>query len=154
MPTLRSHRVWLCIAGLALAALTMVAEAAAEFRSVGPAPAIMFDAPGQRARKLFIAPPGMPLEIVLANGDWVRVRDAAGELAWIEARALVPRRMLVVEATQASIRTAANDAAPVVFTAGKGVLLELAEPIASGWIKVRHRDGESGFVRASEVWGE
>ena len=34
------------------------------------------------------------------------------------------------------------------------VLLELAEPIASGWIKVRHRDGDSGFVKAAEVWGE
>jgi hypothetical protein len=41
-----------------------------------------------------------------------------------------------------------------VFTASKGVLLELAEPITSSWIKVKHRDGETGYLKASEVWGE
>jgi SH3-like domain-containing protein len=67
---------------------------------------------------------------------------------------LLPRRTLIVEVDQAAIRASENDNAPVVFTASKGVLLELAEPIKSGWIRVRHRDGESGFIKASEVWGD
>jgi hypothetical protein len=41
-----------------------------------------------------------------------------------------------------------------VFTAVKGVLLELAEPVASSWVKVRHRDGDIGYAKASDVWGE
>jgi hypothetical protein len=112
------------------------------------------DAPGQKAAKLFIAPPGMPVEIVLVNGEWSRVRDATGDLSWIESRYLIARRSLVVEVPMAAIRATADERAAVIFTAPKGILLELAEPIASGWIKVRHRDGESGFVKASEVWGE
>jgi hypothetical protein len=36
----------------------------------------------------------------------------------------------------------------------RGVLLELAEPVASSWIKVRHRDGPTGFVRTADVWGD
>jgi len=40
------------------------------------------------------------------------------------------------------------------------VLLELAEPATSpvataspGWVKVRHRDGQTGFLRVSQVFG-
>lgn len=143
---------------LALPALLWLAAAsgaaAADFKSVGPGPAIMYDAPAQKSRKLYVAPAGMPVEIVFANGDWTRVRDAAGDLSWMETRFLSPRRTFVVEVAQLTARSAANDNAPAVFTAAKGVLLELAEPISSAWVKVRHRDGETGYVKASEVWGD
>lgn len=127
---------------------------AVDYKSVGPGPAVMLDAPGAKARKLFIAPAGMPVEVVVTSGDWSRVRDAAGDLAWVENKALTDKRMLVVESAQATARSAANDGAPVAFTAARGVLLEVAEPISSGWIKVRHRDGDVGFVKAADVWGE
>ncbi len=140
-------------AALWLAAASGTAGAA-DFKSVGPGPAIMYDAPAQKSRKLHVAPAGMPVEIVFANGEWTRVRDPVGDLSWIESRSLSPRRTLVVEVAQLSARSAANDSAPVVFTAAKGVLLELAEPINSAWIKVRHRDGDTGYVKAAEVWGD
>lgn len=127
---------------------------AADFKSVGPAPAIMYDAPAQKSRKLHIAPLGMPVEIVFANGDWVRVRDAAGDLSWMESRSLSPQRTVVVEVTQATVRATAADSAPVVFNAAKGVVFDLAEPPASGWIKVKHRDGDTGYIKPIEVWGE
>lgn len=130
------------------------AAAAIEFKSVGAAPAVMYDAPSAKGRKLYVAPRGMPVEVVLTYGEWNKVRDAAGDMAWIEARRLTPRRHLVVRVANARVRVSADDAAPLVFTADKGVLLELVEPIASGWVKVRHRDGQVGFARASDVWGE
>ncbi len=140
----------------AVAALALLAGSAqaVDYRSVGPAPAVMYDAPGQKSKKLWVAPPGMPLELVLTSGDWSRVRDAAGDLAWIENKSLVAKRMLVVESAQAAVRVAANDSAAVAFNIGKGVLLELAEPMSSGWIKVRHRDGDTGYIKAADVWGE
>jgi SH3-like domain-containing protein len=51
------------------------------------------------------------------------------------------------------VRAAADDNAATVFTADKGVLLELAESAGNGWIKVRHRDGLSGYVKSSDIWG-
>ena len=128
--------------------------AAAEFRAVGAAPAILYDAPSEKGRKVFVAPRGMPVEVVLSYGDWTKVRDAGGDLSWVESKQLTPRRMLVVTATSARLRANAEDSAPVVLTADRGVLLELAEPVVSGWFKVRHRDGISGFVRATDVWGD
>lgn len=127
---------------------------AAEFRSVGQAAAIMYDAPSFKGRKMYVAPRGMPVELVLTYGEWTKVRDAAGDLAWIESGALTNRRMLVVNAARAQVRAAADESAPLVFTAERGVLLELVEPVAGTWLRVRHADGSAGYVRASEVWGE
>ena len=140
---------------VSLLALLGTARAAnVEFKSIGLTPAIMFDAPSQRGRKLFVAPPGMPVEIVLVNGEWSRVRDLTGELSWVESRALSNQRNLIVEVPQVTVRATASESGAAVFTASKGVLLELAEPITSSWIKVKHRDGETGYLKASEVWGE
>ena len=141
---------------LAAVAATMLAPVAwaADFKSVGAAPAIMYDAPSETGRKVFIAPRGMPVEVVLSYGDWTKVRDVSGDLSWVEARALDARRHVVVNVAGGKVRGAADEASPVVFTADRGVLLELAEPISSGWIKVKHRDDQGGFIRASEVWGD
>jgi hypothetical protein len=40
-----------------------------------------------------------------------------------------------------------------VFQARRGVALEVIELGAGPWVKVRHRDGQIGFVRANQVWG-
>lgn len=146
-----------CLAASAASAcisLLPLSACAIEFKAVGAVATVMFDAPSLKGSKVFIAPPGMPVEVVLDDGDWSRVRDVSGELAWVESQRLTARRMLIVEVPQATVRAAASKDAPVVFTAIQGVLLELAAPIVSDWIKVRHKDGELGFVKASEVWGE
>ncbi|WP_019142126.1 SH3 domain-containing protein [Noviherbaspirillum massiliense] len=142
------------IAFLALVFAACGVAHATEFRSVGAAPAVLYDAPTEKGRKVFIAPRGMPVEVVLTYGAWTKVRDASGDLSWIESKMLSPRRSVIVSAASAKVRTAADDNAPLVFTADKGVLLELADPVASSWIRVRHRDGQAGFVKAAEIWGE
>lgn len=141
---------------LAAVAATMLAPvaSAADFKSVGAAPAIMYDAPSEKGRKVFIAPRGMPVEVVFTYGDWSKVRDVSGDLSWVESKALNPKRNVVVNVAGAKVRSAAEDSAPVAFIAEKGVLLELAEPIASGWLKVKHRDGQAGYVKAADVWGD
>ena len=139
----------------AFAALLIGGSAhALDFRSIGASPAVLYDAPSEKGRKVFVAPRNMPVEVVLSYGEWMKVRDAAGDLAWVQTKMLVPKRHVMVTASGARVRAAAEEGAPVVFTADKGVLLEVADPSASGWIRVRHRDGQGGFVRAAEVWGE
>jgi SH3-like domain-containing protein len=127
---------------------------AADYKAVGASPVIMYDAPSERGRKVFVAPRGMPVEVVLTYGDWSKVRDVGGDLLWVESKALTPKRTVVVKTATAKIRSAADDAAPVVFSADRSVILELTETAGSGWLKVRHRDGLSGFVKAADVWGE
>lgn len=136
-----------------LAILFAPAALALDYRSVGSEPAILYDAPTLRGQRLYVAPRGMPLEVVVGQGDWQRVRDAAGDLAWIEKKALVDKRT-VVTTTVATVRHAAAQTAVAAFQVQKGVLLELVEPPAAGWVRVRHADGSAGYVAASEVWGD
>jgi SH3-like domain-containing protein len=142
---------------LAISLLSLLASGMAhaiEFKSVGAVPAILYDAPSEKGRKVFVAPRGMPVEVVLTYGEWTKVRDAGGDLAWVESKSLAPKRSVITSVAGAKVRAAADDASPVVLTADKGVLFELSEPASSGWIKVRHRDGQSGFIKSAEIWGE
>lgn len=141
------------IVAVALPLLACASAQALDYRSVGAHPAVLYGAPSTRAAKQYIVPPGAPLEIVLTYGEWVKVRDMSGDLAWTEAKGLSKQRTVIVRAANTKVRGAADDSAPVVFTADKGVLLELAEPASNGWTKVKHRDGLAGYVRSSEIWG-
>lgn len=140
---------------IAAAALLLASAGsqAFDFKTVGAAPAILYDAPSTKGGKLFVVPRGTPLEVVLAYGEWVKVRDVAGDLAWTEAKGLSAKRNVIVRVANVKVRGTADDAALPVFIADKGVLLELAEPAAGGWVKVRHRDGLVGYVKNTDVWG-
>ncbi len=133
--------------------LAAAAGHAADFKTVGTAPAVLYDAPSTKGTKLFIVPRGAPLEIVLAYGDWVKVRDASGETAWTPLRGLSAKRNVVARSNNVKVRSSEDDTATVVFTADKGVLLELLEPGGNGWTRVRHRDGLTGYVRSTDIWG-
>lgn len=128
---------------------------ALDFKSVGAAPAILYDAPSEKGRRVSIAPRGMPVEVVLTYGDWSKVRDATGALSWVMSKSLAAKRNVVVSVANAKIHASADEASATVFSADKNVLLELSDTAgASGWLKVKHRDGQSGYVKASEVWGD
>ena len=140
------------IAGAVLL-LASAAGHAVDFKSVGAAPVILYDAPSSKGGKLYVAPRGMPLEVVLSYGDWVKVRDASGEMAWTEAKGLSAKRNVVARAANLKVRASPDDTASAILLVDKGVLLEMSEQPSSGWVKVRHKDGQSGYVKTSEVWG-
>ncbi len=134
-----------CVASLAAQAL--------EFRSVDAEAAVLYDAPSAQAKKLFILSRHYPVEIIVALDKWVKVRDASGALAWMESSKLAAKRTVLVSTSIAEIRSQPDAAAALVFKAERDVALELVEIAGGGWVKVKHRDGQSGFVPLKEVWG-
>jgi SH3-like domain-containing protein len=140
------------IAGLGMI-LAAASSHAFDFKTVGPAPVVLYDAPSTKGGKLFVVPRGAPLEVVLAYGEWLKVRDVNGDMAWTEAKGLSAKRNVIARVANLKVRATADDAAAPVFTADKGVLLEVAEVTVGGWIKVRHRDGLVGYVKNAEIWG-
>ncbi len=137
---------------LLAASLAVLPALAVEFRTVATA-AVLYDAPSLRGRKLFVIKRDTPVELVVHLEGWAKVRDSEGDMAWLESKHLVMRHSLVVTAAGAQIRRSADAAAAVVFEAEQNVALDYLETAAGGWVKVRHRDGESGYVRADQVWG-
>ncbi|HTY02531.1 MAG TPA: SH3 domain-containing protein [Rhodocyclaceae bacterium] len=135
-----------------LAWLAAFPAAALEYRSVVE-PALLYDSPSQQGKPLYAIARGTPVEAIVVLDTWVKVRDSKGDLAWIEKRMLSDKRTLMVRADRAQVREQPEDSAALVFEAERDVLLEYVEPGPAGWIKVRHRDGQQGFVKAAQVWG-
>ena len=142
------------VGGVLLACWTSLAAAAAtlEFRCVGDNPAILYDGPSARASKIYVVNRGYPLEVILTVEGWVRVRDATGAFAWVEAKQLTDRRNVMVKVPVADVRAKPDESAPVAFQARENVLLELVA-VSGGWVQVRHREGGTGYIRAQHVWG-
>lgn len=137
---------------LLVAACCVLPALAVEYRTVEVA-TVLYDAPSQRGVKLFVIKRDTPVEVVVNLEGWAKVRDAEGGLAWIERKFLAERRSVIVSAELAEIRQKPDEASPLVFDAEKNVALDYVESVPGGWIKVRHRDGESGYVRSNQIWG-
>ena len=125
---------------------------ALDYRSVVEA-APLYDAPSARSSPLFVVLAGTPVELVVGLEGWSKVRDSRGDLAWIEKKHLTEKRNVIVRSDRAQIRAVAEDKAALVFEADRDVVLELLEAVPGGWVKVKHRDGQSGFLKAPQAWG-
>lgn len=140
------------LAALSFAVLALPA-AALDYRSVSVPAAILYDSPSQAGKKLYLIRALTPVEVVVRLEGWAKVRDAEGTLAWIEVRHLAERRTLLVTAATAEVRQSDKDGATVVGELAKWVAVDYLEAGAPGWVKVRHRDGATGYLRATQVWG-
>ena len=136
----------LLAAGLALPVFAI------EYRTVETA-TVLYDAPSQKGSKLFVIKRDTPVEIVVTLEGWSKVRDAEGGLSWIERKFLAERRSVQVTADRAEVRQKADENSPLLFEAEKNVSLDFLEAAPGGWVKVHHRDGATGFVRANQIWG-
>jgi SH3-like domain-containing protein len=129
---------------------------AAEFHATIDA-TVMYDAPSAKARPLFVLGRDVPLEVIVNVEGWMKVRDVGGTVAWVDKKSIGDKRMIVVRAPVADILANPVETSPLVFKAEQNVLLEIADTTyvtsTPGWVKVRHRDGQVGYVRIAQVWG-
>jgi SH3-like domain-containing protein len=127
---------------------------AVDFVSVGEGSAILYDAPSLKAKKLFVVNRYMPFEQIVALDNWVKVRDHSGGLYWLEKHTLSNKKYVFALNPVVDVRAEPDFAAQRLFQVQKQVALELLEVTGTGWVKVRHLDGETGYVPSAEVWGE
>jgi SH3 domain protein len=139
-----------------LAVLLGAAQAAhaLDYVSVDSSSAILYETDSLKSRKLYVVSRYMPLERVIDSANWVKVRDRAGSMAWVEKRVLSSKRYVVVTTERASVRQAPDAGAAVVFQVVQNVALEWLGAAGGGWSKVRHQDGATGYIRSTEVWGD
>lgn len=137
----------------ALAQTPAATPAAPLFAAIGERPAILYDGLSTKANKIFILSRQHPVEIIVKLDHWSKVRDAENTIGWMENSFMGDKRMVQVSMPGAEIRAAAGANAAIVFEAQRAVLLEVTGAATDGWLPVRHRDGQAGFVRLSQVWG-
>ena len=142
------------LAGLVLGSLLSAAHA--EFRQTTDSATVAYEGPSAKATRQFIYSRGTPVEVVVTIEGWVKVRDATGTLAWIERKALGERSNVQVKSAIADVYLSPDVASPILFRADSAVLLQIVTPQpanAGAWTQVRHRDGQTGFVRLDAVFG-
>ena len=148
------------LSGCLIAVALPAAAFAADFRATSDPATVLYDAPSSRAKPLFVYGRDVPVESLVTVEGWTKIRDASGTIGWMQSKSLSGKRMVVVRTAGADVRATADESAPVVFRADADLLLEIAEPAPSpsttaspGWLKVRHRDGQAGFIRVTQVFG-
>lgn len=144
---MKSSLLFLLVFGLATPAWAL------QFRSTAR-PAVLYDAPSQKAGKVTVAGAGVPFEIFVETEAWVKVRDVNGRLAWLEKSALGNARNVMVNVPEARVYAQNTPTAETRFRASRGVLLSARGAPQAGWLEVQHADGLSGWIRQHEVWGE
>lgn len=143
--------VRLCILSILMACSNMAS--AVEYLSV-LSQADLYDAPSLHAKKQGTVSGTMPYEVVVSLSDWIKVRDFTGKMYWLEARTLSKKRSLLTTAMRADVLQQPIFSSSLLFQVGQYVSLEWLETTGTGWVKVRHADGEVGYVRSEDVWGE
>lgn len=146
-------RCGVAIAGF-LALFAAGAARALDYASVATPSAILYDAPSLKGVKQYVISRYTPLEVVVTLNDWAKVRDQTGALAWIEKKALSNTRYVAITAPLADVRQTPDAKAALVFQARRLVALQWLEDTRTGWVKVRHQDGATGYIQIADVWGD
>jgi SH3-like domain-containing protein len=74
-------------------------------------------------------------------------------LYWIEKRTLSVKRFVMITLPLAAVRENPDANAVVIFQAPQQLALEWLADAGNGWLKVRHIDGTTGYIKFAEVWG-
>ncbi|PSJ18066.1 SH3 domain-containing protein [Nitrosomonas supralitoralis] len=123
------------------------------FFSIAENAIVMYDAPSLQADKLFVAGRHLPVEVVVDVDGWAKVRDSSGGLAWIQKKDLSQQRYVIVTVPLADVYQYADINSELVFQAEENIVMEWLQSDSNGWVKVRHPDGQIGFVKVNQVWG-
>jgi len=139
---------------VSLLVLMPLTALALDFRSIAAPKATLYDAPSAAATKVLLLSQNYPVEVVVNLGDWLKVRDAQGSLNWVESKNLSNKRTMLITQNNAEIRQSADAASTLLATVEKDVLLEVADTkFNRSQLKVKHRDGLSGYILLSSTWG-
>ena len=153
MPQKQTNIIRQFLLGLTVGLAFSSVAFALEYRSIVPAKAILYDAPSVEGSKLYILGQGYPVEVIVSLGEWIKIRDAAGSLSWIEGKQLSEKRTVLVM-VKSDIKSTDDTSSSLVATVEKDVVLELLSiSNKTGWVKVKHRDGVTGFLPRSVLWG-
>lgn len=140
------------VGALGLFAASALAQSGLDYRSIGASATIFYNAPSPLARKVAVVSRYYPVEVLIASGEWLKVRDSAGDLAWVESKNLSSKRMVIVSVASAQMRQKPEANSAGIAQIERNVVLEFIDYVP-GWVKVRHRDGLIGYLPITELWG-
>jgi SH3-like domain-containing protein len=130
------------IAGSALAVERMAVKAGiANLRS----------GPGTKYDVLWQVEKYHPLLIIEKKGNWYKIKDFEGDMAWIHKSLLGNIKGVIAIKANCNVRSQANTKSKVLFTVERGVPFKVLKRKGE-WIRIEHADGEIGWIYKTLVW--
>lgn len=135
-----------------LVLVLFVGTASAERLSVAASKVNVRSGPGTSHEILWSVGKYYPVDIIKKSGNWYRIRDFEGDTGWIFRSLLKKIPAVIVKGTIVNVREGPGTSYRVLFQAEKGVSFKLLNR-KKRWLRVRHADGEVGWIHESLVWG-
>ena len=149
-PLLALPALVLCLACLLGAA--SAAQAASRLLAVTSKEANFRSGPSTKSDILFTMGRYYPVKVLQKKGNWYRVEDFENYRAWVHRSLLGRVKAVVVKAEIANIRDQPSTRGQIVLKAKRYVPFKVLGR-QKDWLKVRHDDGEVGWMHRSLVWG-
>lgn len=144
-------KLCLFLTSLLLFCLVPLAQAI-EMASIDRPKVNMRNGPGTNYSILWELGKGYPLMILDRQGEWLKVRDFEDDEGWVYSPLVGRTPHLVVKVDIANIRSGPGTDYRLVGQARYGVVLQTVER-SSGWVKVRHENGLTGWISRDLLWG-
>ena len=137
---------------VALLILSLPAAAvAAEYVSVKKDGVNIRSGPGTDHNVVWQVFESFPLKVLQRDGKWVSVVDYQGDKGWIYAPLVTSRKTVIVNVETGNMRSRPSTNDDVIAEVKKGVVFEARE-MSGDWIKVRYKDGLTGWMHNSLLW--
>jgi SH3-like domain-containing protein len=107
--------------------------------------------PGSEHEVLWQAEKYYPMVSVKKKGNWIHFKDFEGYEGWVYKPLLSKKKSVVVKVGKCNVRKGPGKSYPIVFTADKGTpFLVISEK--KGWYRLKHSDGDTGWVKTTLLW--
>lgn len=140
----------LCLVVLLM--LVAPAPGRAEMVSVNRPKINMRSGPGTQYGVMWELGRGYPLKVLGRQGNWLKVIDFENDTGWIYKPLVSHRAYLIVKKPVVNIRSGPGTGYRLIGKANYGVVLRTVSRSRS-WVKIRHENGLTGWVKRSLLWG-
>jgi len=138
---------------LAIVFLSVTAANAIRLVSVAGERVNMRSGPGANHAVLWELGEGYPLKVLGTKGKWLKVADFEGDVGWVAAKLVNRKPHLIVKKPVVNIRSGPGTKYKLVGKANYGVVFKTLKQGRNGWVKVKHENGLSGWVKRTLLWG-
>lgn len=134
-----------------LCLLVFAAEASAKRLAVGVEKANVRSGPGTKHDILWSVGKYYPFDVLKKSGRWYKIRDFEGDVGWMYGSLLRQIPSVIVKAGLVNVRENPGTNFRILLQAERGVCFKRLGQKGK-WLKVRHADGEVGWIHKSLVW--
>ncbi|MBI1784175.1 SH3 domain-containing protein [Candidatus Sumerlaeota bacterium] len=108
--------------------------------------------PGEKYDVIMTFTKDYPLKVLGRSEGWIKVTDVEGDRGWVSVKQVAFDQFVITKSDKSNVRTGNGTENPIAFTTQKNVILKVLEE-KEGWLKVKHSDGDEGWVSAKIVFG-